>query len=92
MTEKRRVFNQKEKSGAESNSVKLDFLIIFTIITIKNRKMMIEDGEVRPEECIYEPYSDISLIWRDMRSEFGYKQVIRHWMKREIGLCLAILY
>ena len=31
----------------------------------------IKDGEVRPG--VYGPCSDISLIWRDMRSGFGYK-------------------
>ncbi len=34
---------------------------------------MIEYGEVQPKRCICEPCSDISLIWRDMRSRFGYK-------------------
>ena len=29
----------------------------------------IKDGEVRPG--VYGPCSDISLIWRDMRSGFG---------------------
>ena len=33
----------------------------------------IKDGEVRPEECICEPCLNISLIWRNMRSGFGYK-------------------
>jgi len=34
---------------------------------------MIEDGEVRPEGCICELCSDISLNLEDMRSRFGYK-------------------
>ena len=33
---------------------------------------MIDDCEVRPEVCICEPCSDISLNWMDMRSKFGY--------------------
>ena len=32
--------------------------------------MMIED--VRPEGCIYEPCSDISPNWEDIRTKFGY--------------------
>ncbi len=34
---------------------------------------MLEDGKVRPEGCICEPCSDISPIWKDIRTMFGYK-------------------
>ena len=34
---------------------------------------MIEDGGIRPEECIYEPCSDILSNYGDMRSRFGNK-------------------
>ena len=34
--------------------------------------MGIKDGEVRSEGSICEPCSDISPIWKDMRSELGY--------------------
>jgi len=33
---------------------------------------MIDDYGVRPEGCICEPCSDISLNCMDMRSKFGY--------------------
>ena len=33
---------------------------------------MIKEGEVLPEGCIYEPSSDITPKWRDIRSKFGY--------------------
>lgn len=39
---------------------------------------MIDDCEVRPEGCICEPCSDISLNWRDMRNKFGYTEVRRN--------------
>jgi len=32
----------------------------------------IKDGEVRPEGCICEPYSDIPPNWNDIRTKFGY--------------------
>ena len=42
-------------------------------IQIRGRKMIkIKDGEVRPRGCMCELCSDISPIWRDMRSRFGY--------------------
>ena len=45
------------------------------------RRYLKEDGqsEVRPEGCICEMGSDISLIWRDKRNEFGYTGVRRNW-------------
>ena len=33
---------------------------------------MVKDIRVRPEGCLYEPTSDISPNWKDMRSEFEY--------------------
>ena len=39
---------------------------------------MIKDGGVRIEGCICEPYSDIMPNWKDMRTKFGYTDVIRH--------------
>jgi hypothetical protein len=33
---------------------------------------MIKDGEVRPEGCTCEPYSDILPNWKDVRIKFGY--------------------
>jgi len=43
-------------------------------IQIRGRKMIkIKDGEAQPEGCMGEPCLDISPIWRDMRSRFGYK-------------------
>ena len=35
----------------------------------------IKDGEVRPEGCICEPYSDIPPNWNDIRTKFGYTKL-----------------
>ena len=38
---------------------------------------MLEDMRVRPEKCISEPSSDVSLNWKDMRSEFRYTMLYK---------------
>ena len=45
----------------------------------------IKDGEVRPGGCMGEPCSDISLIWRDMRSRFGYKLLSAIGLQLKMG-------
>ena len=41
----------------------------------KQSEGRLKGREVRPEGCICEPCSDISLNWKDIRTKFGYSML-----------------
>lgn len=54
---------------------------------------MIDDYGVRPEGCICEPRSDISLNCMDIRSKFGYTLLsVRFWRGKMIKTINRGLY